>query len=106
MACKVCTQNSVHKSDCVFEIGVNIRNKFEISSSRRFYQIILNLTNPGVFQLPQAGLILVSSSNSGGFITCEFTRSITVPGQDKVFDLSQDYYILLAHGSIDSGTHT
>ena len=58
-----------------------------------------------MFQLEQAGLMLVSSNNSGGFITCEFTRAISVEGREKVFDLSKDYYVILAYGSVDSGIH-
>ena len=59
-----------------------------------------------LFQLEQAGLSRTSSSNTGGHLTCEFTRNISVPGQNNVFDLAKEkYYVMLAYGDLKSGTH-
>ncbi|KAI0224795.1 putative ferric-chelate reductase 1 [Lamellibrachia satsuma] len=53
--------------------------------------------------LEQAGLSLTSSSNTGGRLTCEFTRNISVPGQNNVFDLAKEkYYVMLAYGDLKS----
>ncbi|OWA54550.1 putative ferric-chelate reductase 1 [Hypsibius exemplaris] len=61
-------------------------------------------------RIPANGLYLQSSNYSDGALECHFeadiVQEIVEPGnsQSLTFDLSQSYYLLLAHGGLQSGS--
>ena len=51
---------------------------------------------------PTVGLSNSVVSSNNGWLTCSFTRQISMPAQQKYFDLNDLYYILAAWGPLDS----
>jgi hypothetical protein len=54
-----------------------------------------------IYLQSSAGLTLISTSHVGGMFSCHFRRSIIIDANDKIYDLDQAYYLLLATGPID-----
>ena len=44
------------------------------------------------------------ASYTDGKLKCEFSRERSVPGVKNYFDINQLYYLLFAHGNLDSSS--
>jgi hypothetical protein len=58
---------------------------------------LMNTANPSV------GLSNSVVNINNGWLTCSFSRMISMASQQNYFDLSKPYYILAAYGPISSG---
>ena len=52
--------------------------------------------------VPSIGLSNISIISNNSWLTCSFTRMISMPSQEKYFDLSNPFYVLAAFGSVGS----
>ena len=51
---------------------------------------------------PTVGLTNTAVYTLNGWLVCSFTREVSLSTQANYFDLSKQYFILAAYGSLDS----
>ncbi|XP_071129888.1 putative ferric-chelate reductase 1 [Mytilus edulis] len=77
-------------------------NNSVVFSAENSYNAASGNTN-AVVSNPQAGILTIGATYANNILTCELTR-INTNSDAEVFDLTTDYYILFAKGTLSGGT--